>query len=151
MLGRNTGLRELFVYDLWANQRWLAVVAALDVDAPERGIMAHLLSGQSIWASRVEGASLSSMPAAPLTEEFLTALNERWLTLVDTHGHDPLIVSRNTDGTERRFTFTQIAMHVINHGTYHRGEMRGLFKARDDHEFPETDLARFYAEQASGV
>lgn len=42
---------------------------------------------------------------------------------------------------------SEIVMHVINHGTYHRGQIRGIAGERGV-EFPETDYIRFLRESA---
>lgn len=44
---------------------------------------------------------------------------------------------------------SEVAHHVFNHGTYHRGHLRGLADAAGFEDFPETDLIRFYREKAS--
>ncbi|MFX6823282.1 DinB family protein [Acinetobacter baumannii] len=44
------------------------------------------------------------------------------------------------NGEEVTSTVESIVLHVANHGTYHRGELRGLCRAAGWEDFPETDF-----------
>jgi uncharacterized damage-inducible protein DinB len=48
-------------------------------------------------------------------------------------------------------TIGEIAHHVINHGTYHRGHLRGLCDAAEFTEFPDTDLIKFYRAKSAAT
>jgi uncharacterized damage-inducible protein DinB len=39
---------------------------------------------------------------------------------------------------------SDIAAHVVNHGTYHRGQLRERAEADGLDDFPETDLILFF-------
>lgn len=138
-------LIEGFRYDAWANRAWLPVL--LSFRDPERAeaIFRHILLAQRIWLVR----TLSEEEAPPMPESLgdaIEALHRAWLHLLDTC--DPgAFVSYTTMAGEPYFnTVEQIARHVVNHGTYHRGELRGLAKAEGFDGFPETDLIRYLRE-----
>jgi uncharacterized damage-inducible protein DinB len=137
-------LAEGFRFDLWANRRWLDCLSGKGWVEPDRLIFEHILAAQKIWVTRVGGESPLQMPKVELTEEAMVALNAQWLDALQEHRHDPVISYRRTTGQELNLPLSQIAMHVTNHGTYHRGELRGLCRSRDDNDFPETDRGGFY-------
>ncbi len=130
-------LREGFDYDLWANRQWLSFL----VEDSDRTIMAHILSAQRVWLERLDGVSLTAMPVVELSENTLSEFHRRWVDAMT--GEDRLIEFHRTTGEPGSLSLSLIARHVINHGTYHRGEIRGLHLARGSDAFPETDIARW--------
>jgi uncharacterized damage-inducible protein DinB len=134
-------LRENFDYDLYANRLWLAQLSS-DLGGPEARIMKHILSASRIWATRIGGVSPSTMPDVPLCEESLVDLHDQWLTHVDRDDYERQIAYRNTRGDALIRAFGDICRHVVNHGTYHRGQMREIAGGRDL-DFPETDFMGF--------
>lgn len=134
-------LRENFGYDLYANQLWLPFVLASPV-TEERAVFEHILAAQLVWAKRLEGVSLTAKPDVEISLEVLQSLHDQWVTAVDNFEYDHLISFQNTRGEPFSRTFGDIARHVANHGTYHRGHLRGLFGARGV-DFPESDFAGY--------
>ena len=131
-------LREAFDYDLYANQLWLNCLDRDDVE-DERAIFAHILSSNCFWVTRTEGTSQTEMPKVPLTEEALLDLSRRRRAVVDRLDADDTIEYTNTRGGTYSRTFSDIARHAQNHGTYHRGQLRAMLGARGL-PFPETDF-----------
>ena len=132
-----------FEYDLWANKLWLASLLGKQFPEPDTEIFAHILAAQSIWLSRVNGDSPSAMPEIEPTEAELNRLNPGWTQVLASAADDRMVDFRRTTGEQLRLPLSEIARHVANHGTYHRGELRGLCLARNDGGFPETDYSRF--------
>lgn len=135
---------ESFEYDRWANRQWFAYLEAEGWPEADREIFRHILSAQEAWLSRVDGISLTAMPTPDLTLETLDALNQRWVEILRAHPEDPVIAYRRITGDAYAQPLGRIARHVVNHGTYHRGELRGLCRARRADGFPETDQIGFY-------
>lgn len=138
-----TRMAELFDYDLWANRKWLAYLAAQGMPDPDAGIFRHILAAQEIWAERCLGNAPDRMPEPEAYEATLVRLNETWKSLVKGEDPDRVVAFRRTNGQALAMQFGRIAQHVVNHGTYHRGELRGLCRARGETGFPETDYAGF--------
>ena len=139
-------LLELQEYDLWANKRWLAALASMPDPAVAEQIFAHILVAQHKWL----GVVLSEEEAKPLTENYeaqMLRLFEAWRDVLQ-HGDPNAFVSRERDGEVHFHMLSEVAHHVFNHGTYHRGHLRGLADAAGFEDFPETDLIRFYREKA---
>lgn len=133
-------LIEGFEYDLWANLRWTPIVGQLDQAEP---ILRHVLQSQRIWLARCLGEE--SMRAwSDSLDEALKAANEDWIELIRI-GDPEAFVTYERNGKTHFQTIEQISRHVINHGTYHRGQLRNLAEGMD---FPETDFILFVRERA---
>lgn len=133
-------LIEGLEYDLWANQKWSPMAGQLAQVEP---ILRHVLRSQRIWLERCLGEeSMRAWPEA--LDDALKAANEDWIELIRIS--DPeAFVTYERNGNAHFETIEQIARHVINHGTYHRGQLRGLAEGL---EFPETDFILFIREKA---
>lgn len=140
-------LTQLFDYDLWANRQWLAVLERSDFPEPDTSVFQHILSAQEIWLRRCRGHSPTEMPSPSVDEATLMQLNKDWKELLAALDANPLIEYRRTTGEPNAAHLHAIARHVINHGTYHRGELRGLKRAAADLDFPDTDLIGFVMQQ----
>lgn len=131
----------LFEYDLWANRQWLGLLQRRGMPEPDASVFQHILSAQEIWWQRCQGDSPRQMPTPALTDGTLVALHGAWCELLSTRADDSMIDYHRTTGEPHSLYFHQIAQHVCNHGTYHRGELRGLRRAAGDSDFPDTDLS----------
>jgi uncharacterized damage-inducible protein DinB len=137
-------LAQGFKYDLWANSKWWAYVEENGLGEPERQIFRHMLGAQDIWYQRCLGGAPTAFPEFEATAEKIVELHGQWMHVLQTRSDNPIIHYRSLDGTPYHMHVSKIARHVIDHGTYHRGELRGLCRGRDATDFPETGLAYFY-------
>lgn len=141
-------LKEGFAYDRWANEIWLRTLEDHGIDftpferfiglptmypdfsaEPRRRIadvFCHILFAQQIWLGRCVP---DTGPAEGSAAERLLVLNEAWSRAVDSIEPETVIAYRNTSGAPFEMPFGDIARHVIDHGTYHRGQIRELFDA----------------------
>lgn len=136
-------VKTLFDYDLWANKLWLESLEARGWPEVETKIFVHILGASTIWIERIGGESLSAIPTPEPTLAMLEQLHARWVKAVTEDDLDRVIAFKRTTGEANSLPIATIAQHVVNHGTYHRGELRGLAKAAGFDTFPETDFARF--------
>lgn len=83
------------------------------------------------------------MPQPELTVETLTEINAKWLKLIEIIDANTEIFYKRFNGDPNKVKFSWMVRHVINHGTYHRGELRGLRRARNDEDFPDTDFVGY--------
>lgn len=132
-------------YDLWANQRWLDVVRTANDDALN-SVFTHLIAVLVLWHLRVLGEAPSGPPTVEITPEFLELIHARWTEAIFANRHDPVIKFRRFDGEAMAMPFSRIVRHVVNHGSYHRGELRGICRNLGRADFPETDLLYYYRE-----
>ena len=137
-------LLELFDYDFWADSLWIEYLAGRESSADELEQMAHLLGSQRMWITRVGGVSPTEFVLPEPTLETLQDLNHRWKQTLESRELNEVVNYKRTTGEALSLTVKQIASHVINHGTYHRGVLRGIALNQDRWDFPDTDLAGFY-------
>ncbi len=160
-------LRELYSYNTWANEEVRQSIRGL---TPEifvqdlrtsyrsiRGTVTHLASAEWIWLERWEGSS----PARMLQEEQFATVeiaSSRW-SAIDQDISDFVNRMKESDlGTTFFFTTTegkklsgilwQNLQHVVNHSTYHRGQIATLL--RQVGQTPQaTDLIKYYRLKAA--
>jgi uncharacterized damage-inducible protein DinB len=140
-------LGRLLEYNTWANRRVLRAAAALKVEdfkrdlgsshGGVRGTLAHTLSAEWLWLERWKGVS----PARLLDEgEFPTivALSERWRAVnahrdswfrgLDNAAFGEPIRYRSLEGKPHEVPLWQLVQHVVNHSSYHRGQVATLLR-----------------------
>lgn len=131
-------LIEGFDYDLWANRAWLPVVERFPSPDEARAVLRHNVEAQRIWYLRCAGGT-GDLDMPEDLGEAMEKFHRLWVDLIR-DGDPGAYVSYERDGTTYHHTLEQIARHVLNHGTYHRGHLRGLCSALGIEEFPETDF-----------
>jgi uncharacterized damage-inducible protein DinB len=134
-------LRDGFTFELYANRLWLPAVLGSGGDT-ERSIFQHILSASRIWIVRFAGMTPMEAPVAELTEKSLLALHQDWMSAVEQYAYAERIEYVNLRGVPTSGLFGDIARHVVNHGTYHRGQLRELFGSKGV-GFPETDFLSY--------
>ncbi|MFM9874551.1 MAG: DinB family protein [Fimbriimonadaceae bacterium] len=135
-------LTEAFEYDLWANLRWLEFQPKATPE--EQNVFAHILMAQKLWSDRAMGNSPTDFPIVEAIQENLRSLTQSWIDLISTHDPEEVIHYKRTTGEPKSLQLGEIALHVTNHGTYHRGQIRGLCQARNCIDFPETDMVLYF-------
>lgn len=133
-----TRLIEGMRYDLWANRLWLTVLPRFSNPDDGRQILRHILNAQIVWHARIRGAAPEI--ATSVDDAALEASVRDWIALLSVRDLDETIAYRTTLDVPFEQPLHEIAYHVINHGTYHRGQMRGLADAQGMSDFPETDF-----------
>lgn len=134
----------LFRYDAWANA---AVAAALQtarrdgvpLDKADR-LFAHLTQASDVWYGRVactEAAGLPIWPNAPadLDPEAGAARGARvakaWRAFLAAASDADLqrpVAYANSRGDRFTTPLAEIAAHVVNHGSHHRGQIAALLR-----------------------
>lgn len=154
-------LKELTEYHAWANDRILQAVEALSPDAYNRDLgssfpsiaatLAHLMTAEAIWMGRWLGVSiptvrLEEIPTPAAARERWSALQERLRRFVDGLGPEKLQAVtqvRTSQGREFRHSLHEMLLHLLNHGTYHRGQVVTMLRQAGA-DAPSTDLIQFY-------
>ncbi len=140
-------LLELFAYDLWANTLWIDYLLSRPSSEAELGQMSHILGSQTVWLSRINGESLTSIPKPTVDLQTLSRLSEGWREVLGARELSEIIQYRRTTGEPMRSSIVHISSHVANHGTYHRGALRGIALNDNRLDFPDTDLIGFYLQK----
>jgi uncharacterized damage-inducible protein DinB len=154
-------LRLHLNYSAWASQRLMDSAAKLSQDELTRDFqtadktvldtLVHVYAADRIWLARVLGEPRATF-IDPEDRDLTTlqtewpALQERWkLWLRDFHDDDALRVFDYKDLKGRLYSqpLWQILLHVVNHGTHHRGQVSGFLRAMG-HPPPPLDLIAYY-------
>jgi uncharacterized damage-inducible protein DinB len=149
-------------YTTWASQKLLDAALALSPEEQTRDLgashasiastLAHIYFADSVWLSRLNGVSPSSMAevaadtSLPAVAREWPQLLERfiqWARQLDDESIKRVAEYRMMDGTPGRTPVWQIVLHVVNHGTLHRGQTMAMFRQLG-HKPPATDLIYYY-------
>jgi uncharacterized damage-inducible protein DinB len=154
-------LKSHIDYTVWASQVILKAAAALSPDELTRdfgtadksvlGTLLHVCGGDLVWIERMYGVSLTARPyddsasLATLEDEW-PRVWERWKKYVAglTEEAAEAPVSYATfKGVPYQTPVWQIVLHVVNHGTHHRGQAAGFIRSMGKTP-PALDLIAFY-------
>lgn len=141
-----TFLKNGFEYDRWANRQWLARLGGFKHMERPLQVLEHILGAQKTWLTRC-GVDLEQVTTDQPLERLFGTTADTWIQLIDEVNLDEIIDYTTSAGVKYSQPFAQIALHVINHGTYHRGHLRGLADAEGYQNFPETDLIFYLRER----
>src|SRR5438128_6549601 len=114
-------LSSMFDYDRWANLEWLEPAKAMEKEE----VLLHMVQGQIIWLTKIEGTP----PWQPSWDEYVTHMERsigRWKRFMLGADLGAVISYRTSAGDNYESQVSEIVRHVINHGTYHRGQLRGI-------------------------
>lgn len=149
-------------YHSWATMRMWEIIDQLnesELDYPRvssfgtiRLTLEHMYKADRLWLLRIRGSGHVQFSAIEAPHE-ISRLKSVWLSQLeelDSAVHelskDALEATRsfvNSKGDSFRTPVWQILLHVVNHGTGHRGQVNGLL--RECGKTPlSTDLIQFY-------
>ena len=155
------GIRHLFAYTEWANDRVIAVVESLPAGPFTREIggsfpsiqatLAHMVSVEWLWLERCRGGNPRTMPdwaAAPDVVTLRNRLREveqaraAWLGGLTDADLDLTLSYTNFRGEAARYGLRHVLPHVVNHATYHRGQVVNMLRIAGA-TVPATDFLYF--------
>lgn len=137
---------QSFEYDLWANQQWLGALGKIRSIEKAQEVMEHILSAQGVWLERC-GAWVPVQEDNLDMRTVFRIYSQAWIALVRAVDLNSVVSYVNSSGIRFNQPVGDIALHVVNHGTYHRGQLRGIAEMDGAEEFPKTDLILFLRER----
>jgi uncharacterized damage-inducible protein DinB len=158
-------IRELYDYNRWANKRSVAAADRLDKAtfvrpmgnsfSSVRDTLAHILSGEWIWLERWNGISPTALLDAA-TFPTAESLKARWQTVEQDYSRfiEALTPARlqdnlsylNRAGERYSYPLWQQMVHVVNHSSYHRGQVTTLLRQLGAQPVA-TDFLAYYDER----
>lgn len=162
-------IRVLYDYNAWADHRALDAASALTPEqfvkplgssfSSVRDTLAHICGAEWIWLERFQGRSPSSLPDTtqftdvPGLRAHWDQLEARLLTFV--RGLRQSDLDRVLEYKTLKFgvyqnPLWQSMQHVVNHGTYHRGQVTTMLRQHGAQPIL-TDLMHFYRERATAA
>jgi uncharacterized damage-inducible protein DinB len=162
-------MRQLYDYNAWANRRAMEAAAALTPEqftkplgssfSSVRDTLAHIYGAEWIWLERFQGRSPASLPDVNQFTD-LASLRERWIEqearlLGFVRGLTQADLDRVMEYKTLKFgvyrnPLWQSMQHLVNHGTYHRGQVTTLLRQLGAQPIL-TDLMHFYRERPTAA
>jgi uncharacterized damage-inducible protein DinB len=160
-------LQTLLDFHYWARDRALDAAEALTAEQLTRDLgnsfksvrdtLVHIYAAERAWCSRWQGSSPAAL-LAPDTFADVAALRAGWRELeVEVKGVLDRLgeagISRVMDykmlnGDPRQSVFWHMLQHVVNHASYHRGQVTTLIRQLGAQPPQPMDLIAFYRTRA---
>jgi uncharacterized damage-inducible protein DinB len=148
-------------YTNWASRRLLEAITKLSPEDRERdngishgsilGTLAHVQFADWIWYTRVAGPFERPADTLEALQRDWPEIQRGWEAWSDSLTEAELarhVLFKRADGTESGAPVWQIVLHVVNHGTLHRGQVMGMLRQLGVAP-PNTDLIRYYLNLAA--
>jgi uncharacterized damage-inducible protein DinB len=152
-------LRQLARYHYWANQLLTERIMSLSPELWEREIASsfpslhktilHMWDAESTWWQRLKGTDPVLLPSKTFNPGFkesvigLLQQDQLWLEWANSSGKEVfkmLLSYSNSKGEHFEQPIFQIAVHLFNHGTYHRGQLVTMLRQLGIENIPATDF-----------
>jgi len=126
---------DLFEYNAFCNNAFIRLFNSPGIAVPERSLklFSHLVNAHAIWNARIN--------SAPTDTRVWDVLDIRTIETGNQHNHettfsiigreifDQPVIYINTKGMHYTNPVREILFHVVNHSTYHRGQIAADLKA----------------------
>jgi len=155
-------VHELFRYNAWANRMLFEALSGIpdaeylrDLKSSHGGIhgtLAHLVWAEALWLARwqarpnpavPQGQDLHSLADVRARWEEIEAERSAWLAGFTDEWLNGTVKVKPTTGGEYLHTYRQMFRHLINHSSYHRGQVITMLRQLG-HRPPSTDLILCY-------
>lgn len=151
-------LSDLVQYSAWASKKLLAFAQTVPDDVVTRAIpnshggilktFQHIYYADRVWLSRLEKADVAFEDPAPgptladMHREWWPLL-DRLATFADAHDPEEILTFRRMNGDTHSLPIDRLLRHIVNHGTYHRGQVASMLR-ESGHVPPSTDLLYYH-------
>lgn len=140
----NEPFLHMYDYSIWANDRIFNHMQSLPEDvflqevnlgfSSIAEVFGHLAAAEEVWFARIKEDSPPPLAARPFANmeaarHYMNQLQTRhrdYLATVDDMGK--VVTYHNTAGEAFQNSISEILQQVINHGTYHRGNITTMLR-----------------------
>ena len=162
----NHNLIKHLAYNLWANERIGHLLMAQEdsiLYAKQKSSFAsiaktifHIWDAEVIWLTRMQGGALTDWPSkkfvggkAEMLRGFINSSTEllQFIKGKDASFIDHKIVYKNLKGDTFDSSIEEILFHVVNHGTYHRGQIITLLRESGVTQLVTSDMINWFRER----
>jgi uncharacterized damage-inducible protein DinB len=159
-------IKRLFAYNSWATNRIFEALAEVPEGDYKRdlktshgslhGTLTHLVASEKIWLSRLVGKpetmlmteqEAPSLAALKVIWEDIASRTARFLGRLDEKKLEISFEYLTTGGKRFANTYAQILQHLINHASYHRGQIIAMMRQVGAQPVG-TDLIAFFRHTA---
>ncbi len=162
-------LRTHIDYTTWASARLVDAAGQLTPDELTRdfstadksvlGTLVHVFAADRIWMARIAGDPPAKF-IEPERDMHLSVLQnvwppllrrwQEWASQLTADSAEAVVSWTDLKGNSFEAPTWQIVLHVVNHGTHHRGQVSGFLRALGKIP-PPIDLARYYRDLKSAA
>lgn len=131
-------MKELFLEMVRYTDHWNGRLAhvftdgTMDVPDRARKIFSHMLNAHNIWNNRISGLGMPFgiwQLHSPLDYAKIAAANySSSMEIINNRDLHEIISYSNSQGTQFTNSISDVLFQVINHSTYHRGQLAMLFR-----------------------
>jgi uncharacterized damage-inducible protein DinB len=157
-------IRTLYAYNLWANRRTTMAARQLDPHdlsrplgashSSVRGTLVHILWAEWIWLRRWLGESpklifapedFADVPAIEVYWQGIERERQEFIAQLTSQRMKELIAYENMQGERWEYSLAHMMQHVVNHSSYHRGQVVVLLRQLG-HKVESTDFLVYFDE-----
>ena len=159
-------IQQLYGYNAWADRRVLDACSGLSSDqfaqqiggsfGSLRNTLAHIIDVEWLYLERWLGRAPASLPKAESYADFgslraryetVTRDFEKSVRALNDAELNRVVEFKNTKGTLYRHPLWEMLVHLVNHSTYHRGQVTVLLRAVGAKPLA-TDMIAFFRERS---
>lgn len=129
-------LPRLYKYHDTVNRQYITSLAEHRQQVPERvlRLFSHVLNAHAVWAARIQGQPApvgvwEVHPTARLLDVHAAAQAETDAILTQADSLDRIVAYTNSKGISYHNRVSDILLHIVNHATYHRGQVAQAMSA----------------------
>ena len=151
--------KSLLEYNYWANKRLASCLGELpdeklfaDLISSFSGIpgtLMHLEGAEQIWLNRISGKEGRGFDNQVKDRERLLSFpltSKEWVQFISNQDNDFFDLSssyRSIKGEPFTSVHTEIITHVVNHSSFHRGQIITMLRQLEVETIPSTDYIVF--------
>ena len=151
-----------FAYSDWASRRLVETAATLSEEELTRdhksadksvlGTLVHVFAADRVWYARVTGTPVTrfvgeSDHQLSVLQNDWPALHQQWLAYLSGANLAGVIAYKDMKGNSHQSPLWQIVLHVVNHGTHHRGMVAAMMRSMG-HTPPVLDEIAYFRQLA---
>lgn len=149
-------------YNYWANNKIANLLITVSPEILEKETPSsfntikktvyHIWDAEVIWFTRIQGNQITTWPSESFEGNVLEGLDAfvnnskelcDFIQSKDRAFLDSIIHYKNLKGLEFSQPVEDILFHVVNHGSYHRGQIITMLRALGHTKVENTDLISF--------
>lgn len=149
-------------FNAWANGKIVEILKNADESLFDKEVNSsfptirktiyHIWDAELIWFKRIKGESVNTWPSEDINEPFSETLNKfaknseelaAYISMKDRSFLEKNISYTNLKGLQFTNPVEDILFHVVNHGSFHRGQLITMLRELGETKFPAQDLIAY--------